>query len=377
MDRYIVKNGKKLRYGYTTGSCAAAASKASATMLLSGVLLNSTDITLPGGEQLTMEINDPVISGDYSSCSVIKDGGDDPDATTGMKIYSGVTLIRDSNEISVEGGTGIGRVTRSGLPCPPGLAAINPVPMKMIRGALKEAAERFRYKGGFKVLIYAPEGVRIAEKTFNPRLGIVGGISILGTTGIVEPMSEAAIIDTIKLEINSKVGEEVLLISPGNYGLDFSRENLGLNIDRAVKCSNFIGEALDHALYCGFEKIMLIGHIGKLAKIAAGIMNTHSKAADGRKEICVAHAALCGADVKVLRSLMDAATMDEMHMVLAENHLDRQVYKNISEQIAFQLDHRLQGKAQIEFLVFSKEYGILMKSQYAELFINEIKEYRQ
>lgn len=377
MDRYIVKNGKKLRYGYTTGSCAAAASKASATMLLSGVLLNSTDITLPGGEQLTMEINDPVISGDYSSCSVIKDGGDDPDATTGMKIYSRVTLVRNTHEISVEGGTGIGRVTRSGLPCPPGLAAINPVPMKMIRGALKEAAERFRYKGGFKVLIYAPEGVRIAEKTFNPRLGIVGGISILGTTGIVEPMSEAAIIDTIKLEINSKVGEEVLLISPGNYGLDFSRENLGLNIDRAVKCSNFIGEALDHALYCGFEKIMLIGHIGKLAKIAAGIMNTHSKAADGRKEICVAHAALCGADVKVLRSLMDAATMDEMHMVLAENHLDKQVYKNISEQIAFQLDHRLQGKAQIEFLIFSKEYGVLMKSQYAELFINEIKEYRQ
>lgn len=374
MDKYIVKSGKKLRLGITTGTCAAAATKACALMLLNKKIISEVKLRLPKGEEITIEIKDVSIVDGTVCCCTIKDAGDDPDVTNGIRIYSKVRRIKKG--VIIEGGIGVGIVTKPGLPCKVGEAAINPVPRRMIIEALQNVSEQFGYKGGFEVEIFVPEGEKTAKKTFNARLGIHGGISILGTTGIVEPMSEAALIDTIKLEIDSKkVNEEkILLLSPGNYGLDFMKDFLGLDINRAVKISNFVGEALDYAVYKGFDKILLIGHIGKLVKIAAGVMNTHSKVADCRNEIFAAHCALSGAKMGLIENIMNAINTDEIHKLMFDDKLSTVVYESIRKKIVFNLNYRLMNKAKVEFIIFSNESGILMKTEGADDFMAQLKE---
>lgn len=372
MNDYVVKNGKELKTGYTTGTCAAAASKACAIMLLSNEIINQVSITLPNSQQLILLISDVIFEKNSVTCAVTKYAGDDPDVTDGMKIFSKVK--KTDSGFSLDGGIGIGRVTKAGLSCKVGEAAINPVPKKMIQDSVQKITKKFNYNNGLGVLIFAPNGVEIAKKTFNSRLGIIGGISILGTSGIVEPMSENAIIETIKLEISLRKQDDILFIAPGNYGLDFAKKTLGLNIDSAVKCSNFIGETLDFASYCGFEKILLVGHIGKLVKLAGCIMNTHSKNADCRNEIFSAHSALCGADKNVAFRIMNAISTDEIHNILYENNLCEKVYSSILEKILFHINFRVSNKIKVEVLVFSNENGILMQSDNATDFIKQIKE---
>ncbi|MGL4791971.1 MAG: cobalt-precorrin-5B (C(1))-methyltransferase CbiD [Anaerotignaceae bacterium] len=366
MIDYVVKNGKQLKKGYTTGSCATGAAKAATIMALTKKAVENITINLPIGETLTLNVVECSFNSDFAICAIVKDGGDDPDVTNGMKIYAKVRLI-DSG-IKIFGGVGIGKVTKAGLPCAVGSSAINPVPMKMIRNAVQEVLEGKNC--GAEVEIFAPEGEEIAKNTFNSRLGILGGISILGTTGIVEPMSENALIDTIKTEINMISKEKILFIAPGNYGVDFAFEKLNINVDRAVKCSNFIGETLDYAVYKGFKRILLIGHVGKLVKIAAGVMNTHSKIADGRNEVFAAHAAMVGLSQKTICAIMVAITTDHIH-----NLIDNRVYESICKKIDFHLQYRLKGKAEIEFLIFSKENGVLMESGNAKKYIDEVREY--
>ena len=372
MNDYVVKNGNKLRTGYTTGSCAAAASKAAALMLLSDQEIDRVQLTLPAGEQIVLEIEDIDRRDKEVICCVRKDAGDDPDVTHGLKIFAKVGMI--DAEIRIDGGTGVGRVTKEGLACKPGEAAINPVPKRMIEYSLKEAASQYNYNGGFAVEIFVPGGEEIAKSTFNARLGILGGISILGTTGIVEPMSEAALIETIKLEINSKKPKDILFVSPGNYGLEFAKNSLGLNIDIAVKCSNYIGETLDFAVYSGFTRMLLVGHIGKLVKIAAAVMNTHSKTADCRNEIFAAHAAMSLASTGVVKKIMQAGTTDEIHHILEGAGLCEPVYQSILDKIIFHLNYRAKNKIQFELIIFSNENGVLMKTEHADVYINEIKE---
>jgi len=373
MNEYIVKSGRKLRLGYTTGSCAAAAAKACAIMLVKDEIISSVKLILPNGKELLLDIEDVLAEENTVSCCIVKDSGDDPDVTNGIKIYARVE--KTEKDIKIDGGIGVGRVTKRGLPCKIGDAAINPVPMKMIENALEEISAFHHYTGGFDVEIFIPEGAEIAKRTFNPRLGIIGGISVLGTTGIVEPMSEKALVETIKLEINSKKynREEILFVSPGNYGLKFADQNFDLNIDLAVKCSNFIGETLDYALYTGFEKILIIGHIGKLVKIAAGVMNTHSKIADCRNEIFAAHSALCGADRETVKNIMHAITTDDIHYLLIEKGISQKVYQSILEKIVFHVNGRVRNKIKIEVIVFSNENGILMETEKAMEFIEELK----
>lgn len=372
-DGYIVKSGTKLRLGFTTGSCAAAAAKAAAIMLLQKQKLNNVRLTLPDGKQLLLDIEDALLQDETSVCCVKKDAGDDPDVTNGIKVYASVEKVK--NGIKIDGGIGVGRITKKGLPFKIGQAAINPVPTEMIKNALQEVADLYDYSGGFNVEIYVPDGAEVAKKTFNPRLGIVGGISILGTTGIVEPMSERALIETIKLEIDAKKrnSKKVLFVSPGNYGLNFARQYLALDIDLAVKCSNFIGETLDYALYLGFEKLLLVGHIGKLVKLAAGVMNTHSKTADCRNEIFACHAALCGADTKVAEDIMKASTTDEIHSILIDKNIVKMVYDSILKRILFHVNYRTHNKIRIELIVFNNVNGILMQTNNAADFIQELR----
>jgi len=372
MNKYIIKSGKRLRFGYTTGTCAVAASKAAAIMLLKNNVINEVKVKLPNNEQLCLKVEDIVIEKNWVSCGIIKDAGDDPDVTHGIKIYSKVKFIEEG--IILHGGIGVGKVTKKGLACKVGDYAINPTPRKMIKEALIDVAKDIGYKGGFDVEIFVPKGEEVAKKTFNQRLGIVGGISILGTTGIVEPMSEAALIDTIKLEIDSKIknNHDILLLSPGNYGVEFLKNKYNLDINLAIKYSNYIGETLDYALYKGAKKVLIVGHVGKLVKIAAGVMNTHSKIADCRQEIFAAHCGLIGANSNVIKKIMDSVTTDEIHEILKENKLEEKVYSSILKKIVYNIDYRLGEKIDVQFIIFSNTNGVLMKTEKAENFINQL-----
>lgn len=375
MNDIIIKNGKALRLGYTTGSCAAAAASAATTLLLTGMAPQVVQLTLPMGQSCTLSIAEHERLGDSALCGVEKDGGDDPDVTHGLIICA--TVQRQSRGYTVLGGKGVGRVTRKGLPCAPGQAAINPVPMKMIEEAMKKAALACGYSGGLISTISVPLGEETAKKTFNPRLGITGGISILGTTGIVEPMSEKALVDTIKLELFAHKDDPVLLLAPGNYGRDFAKEQLKLDLEEFVKCSNYFGEALDHIRYLKIPRLLLVGHIGKLVKLAGGIMNTHSKQADCRAEIYAAHSALCGGDRETVKELMNAISTDEMHSILCRKGIEQQVYLSMGEKILFHLNCRLEGVTEPGLVAFSKEYGLLMESKNSRELIRLAREKRQ
>ena len=275
-----------MRYGFTTGSCAAAAAKAAAYMLLTGLVKERITIETPKGILYHAAIRDIRREEQEVSCAVEKDGGDDPDITTGAWIYARVSYWEGKEDggqrIIIAGGCGVGRVTRKGLDQPIGNAAINRVPREMIRKEVLEICKMADYQGGLRIEISVPEGERLAARTFNPRLGIVGGISILGTSGIVEPMSSQAILDTIRVELRQRKAEgfDHVVVSPGNYGLEFMKQAYGYDLEKSVKCSNFIGATIDMAVEMGFQRMLLAGHIGKLIKVAGGIMNTHSKEAD-------------------------------------------------------------------------------------------------
>ena len=363
MEQFVYKNHKKLRYGYTTGSCAAAASKAAAAMLLSGKEISYVELHTPKGIDLRLEVLDISREDNTVSCAIQKDGGDDPDVTNGILIYAKVSREpADEAQIIIDGGIGVGRVTKPGLEQPVGAAAINKVPRQMIRENLEAVCEQYHYHGKLSVVISIPSGVELAAKTFNPRLGIVGGISVLGTSGIVEPMSEQALIDTIRVEMRQKLanGMEYLLVVPGNYGIDFlDQYGHGLQLEDAVKCSNFVGEALDAAVEFGAKGVLLVGHIGKFVKLAGGIMNTHSHNADARMELLTVHAALLGAPVELLQKMMECVTTDDALKYLKEADLMEPVMERIMEKMEFYVNQRAQHQLELGVITFSNVFGIL------------------
>lgn len=363
MEQFVYKNHKKLRYGYTTGSCAAAASKAAAAMLLSGKEISYVELHTPKGIDLRLEVLDISREDNAVSCAIQKDGGDDPDVTNGILIYAKVSREpADEAQIIIDGGIGVGRVTKPGLEQPVGAAAINKVPRQMIRENLEAVCEQYHYHGKLSVVISIPAGVELAAKTFNPRLGIVGGISVLGTSGIVEPMSEQALIDTIRVEMRQKLanGMEYLLVVPGNYGIDFlDQYGHGLQLEDAVKCSNFVGEALDAAVEFGAKGVLLVGHIGKFVKLAGGIMNTHSHNADARMELLTVHAALLGAPVELLQKMMECVTTDDALKYLKEADLMEPVMERIMEKMEFYVNQRAQHQLELGVITFSNVFGIL------------------
>ncbi len=378
MEQYVYKNHKKLRYGYTTGSCAAAAAKAAAYMLLSEKEIPVVDLTTPGGVRLHLEVLEPMRTAQEAGCAVRKDGGDDPDVTNGILIRASVRKTEEPG-IFLDGGDGVGRVTKPGLEQPVGEAAINRVPRQMIRENLEQTCRELGYEGGLRVVISVPEGKALVSRTFNPRLGIVGGISILGTTGIVEPMSEQALIDTIRVEIRQKLanGMKYLLVVPGNYGIDFLEEyGHGLNLDDAVKCSNFVGEALDAAVEYGAKGVLLVGHIGKFVKLAGGIMNTHSHNADARMELLTVHAALSGAPLPLLQQMMECVTTDDALKYLKEAGFLEEVMDRLMDKMEFYVNQRVQGSLELGVITFSKVYGVLGQTARVESLVEKIGEQR-
>ena len=366
--------GKALRRGWTTGSCAAAASQAAAVLLLTGIAPQEIHLHTPGGVTFTLPVEDAHMDGESAVCTVQKDSGDDPDITNGVRITA--LVRRAESGVAIEGGAGVGRVTRPGLAVPVGEADIHPGPQAQIKAAVERAAEQNGYNGGFSVTISVEDGETLAAQTYNGHLGIVGGISILGTSGIVEPMSEKALVDTIRLELDSLYaqGQRIAFLCPGNYGADFARDTLGLDLERAVKCSNFIGEAFDHAAYRGYPEILLIGHAGKLVKMAAGVMNTHSSVADARQEIFTAHAALCGAPHDILEGLMEAISVDACIDLLDEAGLRGPVLARIGKEMEKRIALRMKGRARVEFIMFTGKYGVLAESAGARELCERLKQ---
>ena len=359
-DYYVIRGNKKMRFGYTTGSCAAAACKGAAEILLGGKLQETVTLMTPKGILLTLELKDIQIETDKVTCAIRKDAGDDPDTTNGILVYATVEKTKEQG-ITLDGGIGVGRVTKAGLSQKIGEAAINPVPKSMILRAATEIAEKYDYEGGLKIIIAVPEGVEIGKKTFNPRLGIVGGISILGTSGIVEPMSEAALVQSIRVEMKQHFsqGEEYLLVTPGNYGADYLREHMDLPYEKNIKCSNYVGETIDMAIDMGVKGILFIAHIGKFVKVAAGIMNTHSHSADARMEVLASNAIRAGAPLECAKEILNASTTDEALDILNRYQMTQGTMKEVLDRIQFYLNHRSYEQILLGAVVFSNTCGYL------------------
>ena len=365
-----------MKKGFTTGSCAAAAAKAAAYMLLSGNRKDRIEIDTPAGEKYCPLIEKTDIGEDHVSCGVRKESGDDPDITNGTYVFAEVSFIQSGDRtqrVFIEGGEGIGRVTRPGLDQPVGNAAINSVPRQMIEKEVRQVMELFDYDGSLMVKLSVPEGEKLALKTFNPRLGIEGGISIIGTTGIVEPMSTRAILDTVRVELKQlmAMGETVAVISPGNYGLEFMKRRYDYDLDKAVKCSNYIGDTIDMAAEIGFKKLLLCGHIGKLIKVSGGIMNTHSGQADCRMELMAAAAIKSGAGVETLKLILDCVSTEEAIEVFRKEGIEKECFSYIMDRIDHYLNIRGKGRIDIQCIVYSNEYGLLGRTKRAEEFLKE------
>lgn len=375
MDRNkeIGKTRSGLRYGYTTGSCAAAATKAAVQMLLSGEEIHQVQLMTPKGILLYLDVEEISMTPTSVCCAIRKYSGDDPDVTDGILIFS---TVEKSDSFSLDGGLGVGRVTRLGLEQKIGMPAINKVPRRMIQEAVEEICKIYAYTGGVKVQISVPEGLHLAKKTFNPRLGIEGGISILGTSGIVEPMSEKALTDTIYIEmkVQKENGCSLCCVVPGNYGIEFLQGELGMNLDTAVKCSNYIGETIDYAKLLGIKKLLLIGHVGKFIKLAAGVMNTHSRQADCRMEVLASHAAMAGAKKESICKLMQCINTNEAIEILKEEQILQQVMNTIMDRMQFYLKNRAGEELEIGAIMFSMEDGILGMTKDAQGLWEQVKE---
>ena len=362
-----------LRYGYTTGSCAAAAAQAATRMLLTGEKVEEVALETPKGILLHLLIEDIRMNTDEVICAVRKDGGDDPDVTHGILVYARVKKTF-GKEVSIDGGIGVGRVTRPGLTQPPGAAAINDTPRKMIRENVEAVCKEYGFDGGMDVMIEIPAGVELAKKTFNPRLGIEGGISVLGTSGIVVPMSEAALVASIKLEMQMlvKAGAEYLVITPGNYGQVFSENQIQVDLTYSMKCSNYVGETLDMARDMGVKGILFIAHIGKFIKTAGGIMNTHSRNADSRAELMAANALRAGAGYETVMKILNSITTEESVDILIKDHMLKKTMQQIEEKVDYYLNKRSGENLQVGAILFSNVYGELGRTRLADELLDEI-----
>ena len=364
MDEYLYFRGKKLRYGYTTGSSATAATKAALMYLLDDGKHDIPEVTikLPSGNSLTINVNSLEKKGNGVLASVIKDGGDDPDVTHGLEIFSKVSLRNDS-KINIFGGTGVGKVTKKGLPVEPGNSAINPVPLKMIR----ETVEEMLPEGlGADVEIFVPKGEETAKKTLNAKLGIIGGISILGTTGIVKPMSEESWKASLAIELkmaleNAGNGEAIFLF--GNRGKQYLSDNFDDNTSQVIVISNFVGYMFDRA--CEFEakKIYFIGELGKFVKVAGGIFHTHSRVSDAKMEILTANALLVGESTENMKKIMASNTTEE-----ATKYIEKtEVYSLLAEKAKQKCEEycRRNGwELEVETLIISAEKEVLGNSRH-------------
>lgn len=386
----VYKNQQELRRGFTTGTCSAVAAIACCYDLLMGIEKKSIAIDTPKGVTLDVEVEKVCSLVHGCEYRVKKDSGDDPDVTNQAYIHVRVEKIEEENTMDLEqvfqsdldeqifltAGEGVGIVTKEGLEQSVGMPAINAIPRKMIFQGVHEIVVESDDASPLLITIMVPDGRNLAKRTFNERLGIIDGISILGTSGILEPMSEKAIVDTIEVEIRqlSNTGCKNLLVTPGNYGQAYASKYLNLDLSESVKSGNYIGDTIDLAISYGMEKFLLVGNIGKLVKLAAGITNTHSKVADARGEIMAIHTVFCGGTREMADSIMKCVNTEQMLKQLEEWHLRENVMASILDKIQEHLELRVKDKMKFGVVLFSEGFGYLGQTQYAE---EILKEYRR
>lgn len=388
METFVYKDKKLLRCGYTTGTCAALAARAAVQGLVTGTIPETVSVCTPSGKWIQAAVECPVRKNGpdgngFAECAVRKDAGDDYDVTDGLLIvgraeFTGVGF--SETQVLIDGGEGVGRVTKKGLNQPVGEAAINEVPRRMIRKAVEGILEEAGEMRQIKITVSVPEGRNAAGKTFNPVLGIIGGISILGTTGIVEPMSEDALVETIHahMRVLAAGGEEYLAVVPGNLGavafVEYIQKKNGstLAADRLILCSNFIGKTIDLAAECGFQGVLFAGHLGKFVKLGNGIMNTHSREGDGRMDTLISCGLEAGAGTELLKKVRQANTTEEAVAVYEEAGFGEPVVGILLERIHLYLKRRAPEQMKIGLLLFSLDTGYLGETGEAGTILEEL-----
>ncbi len=345
-----------LRKGYTTGSCAQGAAKAATLALLGRRRVEEVELETPSGTRLLLPVIDTELGDGYARCGVIKDAGDDPDVTHGARIYATVRFS-DTPGVTLRGGKGVGIVTKPGLAVPVGEHAINPTPREMI---LREVSGLLPDGQGMEVTITVPDGEALAAKTFNPRLGIKGGISIIGTTGIVEPKSVSAYRTSLSLQLDvlRAQGMEPVTLVLGYVGERFCKNVLHPPGDSVIKIGDHVGYMLDQCGEKGFKEVLLVGHIGKLVKVAGGQFNTHFRFGDRRIETLVHHARRCGADQELIEAILRETTA-EATIDLLRRHGMMNVFGDIAKEVASSVKHRVGEKFRIRCILLSLEGQVL------------------
>ena len=427
MDTFVYKDHKKLRCGYTTGTCAAIAAQGAVRFLLTGSWKETEEIMTPKGIPVCVSLEEKTSGDSWAECAVRKDAGDDYDVTNGILVYARAEFVKDKNFyekvqmshlessgfgvagekpglspenqkqqkkanvahqkeapredlIRIDGGIGIGRVTKPGLDQPVGAAAINSVPRKMIRDAVYALLEEAGEFLPVSITISVPAGVEAAKKTFNPVLGIEGGISVLGTSGIVEPMSEEALVETIRTHLNvlKAEGRKWVIAVPGNMGAGFlkgylteqnktSVGSMEAFMNSLVTMSNFVGKTIDLAAELGFSGILIAGHMGKLVKIGNGIMNTHSREADGRMDTMLSCALSAGTeDLELLRKIQRSNTTDEAMDHLKQAGIIEDTINVFLKRADWHLTHRSRDEVRTGMIVFGTKGEYLGETEGAD-----------
>jgi len=346
-----------LKYGLTTGATAAAAAKAAVIALFS-TPVNRVVIPTPIGIRFELPVKESKrLSVDTAVATVVKDAGDDIDVTDKIEIYATVRLTNDG-KVTVKNGKGIGMVTKPGLAVPIGEPAINPVPRKMIREAVKEALPSGK---GAEVVIDIPEGEKVAKKTFNAKLGIVGGISVLGTTGVVKPFSMEAWKRSMvpQIDVALAKGYKRVFVVPGNIGDKITKQLFKAPDEAIIQTGDFMGYILNKAVEKGVKEIILLGHPGKLVKLAAGIFNTHHKMGDARAEVIAAYAGAVGADNDTINRILQSNTTEEAAEFLKQLNLSRATFDRIAEKVSSRVMERIKEKAKVSVIIVSLDGAIL------------------
>lgn len=351
---------KPMREGYTTGASATAAMKA-ALLALRGEFPRTVTVLSPQHVEITVPVASASAEGGIGTATVLKDGGDDLDCTHGTPVVVTVRY-KSTPGLVLKAGKGVGTVTKPGLQVPVGKPAINPGPQLMMRHVYEEMAGREK---GLEVTVSIPAGEELAKQTLNPVMGIVGGISVLGTTGIVKPMSEDAYKRSLapQLSVIKGCGFHTAVLAPGRIG-ENAAARMGIPRDAIAETSNFIGYMLEQAVAVGFTKLLLIGHMGKLVKVASGSFHTHNRYSDGRMETLAAYAALNGAGSEVVRAIMDCITTDGAEKIIADEHLEA-IYQQMAERAQVRSERYIFGKARVGVVFAGMDGTVIAASSHA------------
>ena len=351
-----------LRTGFTTGTCATASSKAAILAIINQKSIAEVDVLLPKRDKINIQIKNCEFSKNTASCSVIKDGGDDPDVTHGAEIIVKLVLTDSIGAIEIDGGKGVGRVTKPGLGLDIGSAAINPTPKKMILENVQEVAGEILKQNGIKIIISVPKGKEIATKTDNPRIGIMDGISILGTSGIVIPYSTASFAAAIRQQIDvvRSMNDDTVFLTTGGRSEDFARKIIELPDHSFIQMGDFSGYTIQQCAKKGLKKAYVAGFIGKLAKMAAGVKQTHVKGSKVNMKFLSEIAKRCNADDKTIEKIKNANTARNVQEIIMEDKVDG-FFDEISKEACLQMRNHSEGKIPVEVILFDFDGTILSK----------------